>query len=205
MPDLHTEMQKIAAKLQPKQEQVTNLSSTISEWASTDTQEPDTKKPVVHKFQVTNNVSRETFYAVRDNPGKTYSEIAALMKAKGFNVTSVGSLMAQMVNCGMARRNELGEYFTTQTEYTPIKNPATMKSKAKQKEKKHASKDEKRGYVKSGKYAKSGLAALRTHTEVPEVRPAVAASFDPEQLLSTLSFPQVMALYKQIKTMLGEA
>lgn len=201
MPDLHTEMQKITAKIQSKEKQMNTLSNTINEWARTDTQEPDTKKPTGHKFAVTNNVSRETFYAVRDNPGKTYSEIAAMMKARGFNITSVGSLMTQMVNCGMANRNELGEYFTTQEEYTPIKNPATMKSKAKKKAKKET---DKRSYVKSGKYSKSGLAALRTHTEVPEVRPA-PSSFNPEELLSTLSFPQVMALYKQIKKMLGEA
>lgn len=201
MPDLHTEMQKIADKLQPKEKQMTNLTETISEWTSTDTQEPDTKR-IGHKFTVTNNVSRETFYAIRDNPGKTYGEIAALMKAKGFNVTSVGSLMAQMVNCGMARRNELGEYFILQQEYTPIKNPATLKSKAK----KAAKKEEKRQYVKSGKYAKAGIAALQTQAEVLESRPSIGAvSFDPQQLLSTLSFPQVMALYKQIKTMLGEA
>jgi len=196
MPDLHTEMQKIADKIQPKEKQMGNLTSTISEWASDDTQEPDVKNKG-HKFTVTNNVSRETFYAVRDNPGKIHSEIVRILQAKGFNPTSVGSLMAQMVNCGMATRDELGRYTVTQQEYTPIKNPATLKSKAKKKA------EAKRPYVRSGKYAKTGIAALKTQAEV--ISPTPVQEFDPSSLLSTLSFPQVMALYKQIKTMLGEA
>lgn len=203
MPDLHTEMQKIADKLQPKEKQMTNLTSTISEWASDDTQEPDVKKKIGHKFAVTNNVSRETFYAVRDNPGKIYSEIVYLLKGKGFNETSVASLMAQMVNCGMAKRDEFGRYYALQDEYTPIKNPATLKAKAKAAAKKKAKTEAKRQYVRSGKYAKSGIAALKTQAEV--VSTVTPVEFDPSSLLSTLSFPQVMALYKQIKTMLGEA
>ena len=199
MPDLHTEMQKIADKIQPKEKQMKNLTNTISEWASDDTQEPDVKNKG-HKFAVTNNVSRETFYAVRDNPSKTHAEIVKILQVKGFNPTSVGSLMAQMVNCGMATRDELGRYTVTQQEYTPIKNPATLKSKAKKKAKVEA----KRAYVRSGKYAKTGIAALKTQAEMVAA-PEPVKEFDPSSLLSTLSFPQVMALYKQIKTMLGEA
>jgi hypothetical protein len=202
MPDLHTEMQKIAEKIQPKEKQVnTELKGTISKWASDDTQEPDVKHRVGHRFAPTNNVSRETFYAVRDNPGKIHSEIVRILEAKGFNPTSVGSLMAQMVNCGMAVRDELGRYTATQQEYTPIRNVASSKKK-----KPKTKPDTKRPYVRSGKYAKTGIAALQTQAEVvAAATPAPTKKFDPSSLLSTLSFPQVMALYKQIKTMLGEA
>jgi hypothetical protein len=65
------------------------------------------------------------------------------------------------------------------------------------------------------KTTKSGIAALDTQdgvekklvtiTRRTEATPPAPASFDPEQLLSTLSFSQVMALYKRIKAMVGEA
>ena len=57
---------------------------------------------------------------------------------------------------------------------------------------------------------KAGIAALDTQDTVPKKLVALQqrtdpAPFDPEHSLSTLSFAQVMALYKKIKTMLGEA
>jgi hypothetical protein len=61
------------------------------------------------------------------------------------------------------------------------------------------------------KQTKAGIAALDTQDGVGKKlvtitrRTEPAPAFDPEQLLSTLSFSQVMALYKRIKAMVGEA
>jgi hypothetical protein len=199
-----------------KQMQMHELKADIDAWAKDDTQEPDVKS---YGFKPTNNVSRETFNAVRDNPNKTHGELVKLMEAKGFNPSSVGSLIAQMARQDMVQRSEDGRFSTKLKEYTPIKAVPS-------KQKKKVVTITKRPYVKSGKYAtKSGIAALETHTtfeptsvpapapvpmsppRIPPKPPAPIAppAFDPEEVLSTLSFPQVLALYKKIKTLLGDA
>ena len=184
-----------------KQMQNIELKDTINEWASEDKQEPDVKS---HGFKPTNNVSRETFNAVRDNPNKTNSELVKLLDDKGFKATSVTSLLGQMVKQRLVVRDEEGRYFTPYTEYVPIKSTST-------KTKKKKVRITKRPYIKSGKYTtqtpqptQSGIAALDTHTTLP-TPVAAAPAFNPDELLSTLSFPQVLALYKKIKTLLGEA
>jgi hypothetical protein len=198
MSDLRTALVTALNKIETeKQMQNIELTDTINEWASEDKQEPDVKS---HGFKPTNNVSRETFNAVRDNPNKTNGELIKIMKDKGFNPSSVGSLLAQMARQDIVQRDDEGRFTTRLKEYTPIKTPSATKKKKVT--------ITKRPYVKSGKYTtKSGIAALDMHTTLsaPVVAPASAPAFDPDQLLSTLSFPQVLALYKKIKTLLGEA
>ena len=199
MSDLRTAIVKALNKIElEKQMQNNELKDTINEWASDDKQEPDVKQ---RGFQPTNNVSRETFNAVRDNPNKTNGELVKILEGKGFNPSSVGSLLAQMARQDIVQRDENGRFTTRLKEYTPIKGASTTTKKKKVS-------ITKRPYVKSGKYTtKSGIAALETHTTPPVATPAPAPApaFDPEQVLSTLSFPQVLALYKKIKTLLGEA
>lgn len=180
-----------------KQMQMNELKADINEWAKEDTQEPDVKP---QRFQPTNNVSRETFNAVRDNPNKTMRELIALLEGRGYKSSSVGSLLGQMVKQSIVLRDEEGRFTTRLKEYMPIKASSTAKKKKVT--------ITKRPYVKSGKYTtKAGIAALDTHTTLtaPAPAPLRAPAFDPDQLLSTLSFPQVLALYKKIKTLLGEA
>lgn len=198
MSDLRTAIENALNKQKHMEKQMQNnqLKATITEWAKEDTQEPDVKQK---GFKPTNNVSRETFNAVRDNPNKTNGELIKILEDKGFNPSSVGSLLAQMARQDIVQRDEEGRFTTRLKEYTPIKAPSTVKKKKVT--------ITKRPYVKSGKYTtKSGIAALDTHTTlaVPVAAPT-PSSFDPDQLLSTLSFPQVLALYKKIKTLLGEA
>ena len=83
------------------------------------------------------------------------------------------------------------EVVALQAEYTPIK--AVKKKKV---------------AVPASK-PKAGIAALDTQDAVPKklvvIQKRETPVFDPDQLLSTLSFAQVMALYKKIKTIVGEA
>lgn len=198
MSDLRTAIEKALNKQKQEEQMQDNLHVTINEWTKDDTQEPDTK---TYGFKPTNNVSRETFNAVRDNQNKTNGELIKIMKDKGFNPSSVGSLLAQMARQDIVQRDDEGRFTTRLKEYTPIKAPSAVKKKKVT--------ITKRPYVKSGKYTtKSGIAALDMHTTLSApvaVAPASAPAFDPDQLLSTLSFPQVLALYKKIKTLLGEA
>ena len=168
----------------------TELKSTIDGWAKDDTRD-DARTRLPHAFKPTNNVSRETFNAVRDNPRLQHKEIARMLANRGFNHASIGSLLTQMHNCGMIAKDDTGRYTALQAEYTPIK--AVKKKKV---------------AVPASK-PKAGIAALNTQDAVPKkmvvIQKREAPAFDPEQLLSTLSFAQVMALYKKIKTIVGEA
>ena len=205
MSDLATALQKaIENKLNKEKQMQTrtttpeNVKQIIDQWAEEDPRD-DARNKLPHAFKPTNNVSRETFNAVRDNPRLQYKDLCRMMANRGFNVASIGSLLTQMYNCGMITKDDMGRYTALQAEYTPIK--ASKRVKLKKKVAVPATKK---------KAEKEGIAALETQDAVAKklvvVRKQEApASFDPEQLLSTLSFAQVMALYKRIKTMVGEA
>jgi len=202
MSNLATALQKaIENKLnKEKQMQTTHneLKTTINNWAQEDTRD-DARPALPHAFKPTNNVSRETFNAVRDNPRLQHKDIARMLSNRGFNAASIGSLLTQMLNCGMVARDDTGRYTALQAEYTPIK----------------ASKKKKVAVPATKKKStKEGIAALNTQDGVAKKLVTItrrteaippAPAFDPEQLLSTLSFSQVMALYKRIKAMVGEA
>jgi hypothetical protein len=201
MSDLATALQKAIENKLNKEKQMngiqTELKSTINDWAKDDPRD-DARPALPHAFKPTNNVSRETFNAVRDNPRLQHKDIARMLSNRGFNQASIGSLLTQMLNCGMVARDDNGRYTALQQEYTPIK--ANAKTKAK-----------KKVAVPATKKPTAGIAALETQDTVAKKlvivrkQEAAAPAFDPEQLLSTLSFSQVMALYKKIKTMVGEA
>ena len=206
MSNLATALQIALAKKTEQEKQMQTRTTTpedikhiVNAWAKDDPRE-DARPALPHAFKPTNNVSRETFNAVRDNPRLQHKDIARMLANRGFNAASIGSLLTQMYHCGMVTRDDNGRYTALQAEYTPIKAskkkkvavPATKK-----------------------KQTKAGIAALNTQdgvekklvtiTRRTEDTPPAPASFDPEQLLSTLSFSQVMALYKRIKAMVGEA
>lgn len=203
MSDLATALQKAIENKLNKEKQMngihTELKSTINDWAKDDPRD-DARSSPPQIFKPTNNVSRETFNAVRDNPRLQHKDIARMLANRGFNQASIGSLLTQMANCGMIARDDTGRYTALQTEYTPIK--ASKRVKPKKKIAVPATKK---------KEEKAGIAALETQDAVAKKlvvirkQEAPAPAFDPEQLLSTLSFSQVMALYKRIKTMVGEA
>jgi len=208
MPDLTTALQRaIENKLQQENQMQTrtttpdSVKQIIDQWAKDDPRD-DARTALPHAFKPTNNVSRETFNAVRDNPRLQYKDLCRMLANRGFNEASIGSLLTQMTNCGMITRDDIGRYTALQPEYTPIK--ASKRVKPKKKVAVPATKK---------KAEKEGIAALDTQDAVTKklvlqrrTEPAPTATpFDPEQLLSTLSFSQVMALYKRIKAMVGEA
>ena len=204
MPDLNTALQIALAKKLQQEKQMQNqenIQAIINDWAKDDPRD-DARSNLPHTFKPTNNVSRETFNAVRDNPRLQHKDIARMMVNRGFNAASIGSLLTQMLNCKMLARDDNGRYTALQAEYTPIKANKRTKST-----KKKAAVP-----LVIKKKQGEGIAALDTQDAAPKKLVVLhkrteptPAPFDPEQLLSTLSFSQVMALYKRIKTMVGEA
>lgn len=206
MSDLATALQKaIENKLNKEKQMQTrtttpeNVKQIIDQWAEEDPRD-DGRAKLPQVFKPTNNVSRETFNAVRDNPRLQYRDLLTMLGNRGFNIASIGSLLTQMTNAGMVARDDMGRYTALQAEYTPIKASKKVKTK-----KKVAVPTIKKKADKAGIAALDTQDAMSKKVVVIQKKEATPAPFDPDQLLSTLSFAQVMALFKRIKTMVGEA
>lgn len=118
MPDINTALR--TALENSKREALNN---TLKAWEQ-DEKETQLEKPMTTKkaslFEVTNNVSRETFNFVRDNPGCNMAQIKQALSVKGFNVGSVGSLLTQFVFQKHIHRDADGRHTVISKEYTPL-------------------------------------------------------------------------------------
>ena len=174
MPDLKSEMSKV-----------------LDAWEQDDqqTQEKQVQNTLLQIFKPTNNVSRETFNYIRDNPNKNSGEIRAELAKRGFNAGSVGSLITQYVKQGFAKRDDNGRYATIVPEYTPLKSTKKFRSEGKR--------TNKIVQIKS-KSPSAGIAALKVDT-TPKVKP----SWDVDTVLDTMSIVQARTLYDALKKIFG--
>ena len=130
MPDLRTALETALSKAQtipaiPAEWDDETTNTSITEVNTMQTQSTDTKRVY---FQTTNNVTRETFNYVRDNPGLTRIYVAQALEKQGFKKASTTSLLGQMVKQGLMREHN-GHLFTTQSDYTPLKASAKAAAK----------------------------------------------------------------------------
>lgn len=121
MPDLKTALQNALSKTQQDSVNTALLNAWDNGTADSHAQQGATPVPNT-RFPITNNISRNLFNVVRDNPGIQFFDIKK--KLKDYNPNSLGSLLAQMVNQGMVKRE--GEhmryhYSAIIPEYVPIK------------------------------------------------------------------------------------
>lgn len=125
MPDLRTALEIALSKAQaapatpaiPAEWDDETTNATITEVSTTKTQ--STEAPRVY-FQTTNNVTRETFNFVRDNPGFSRIGVANVLEDRGFKKSSITSLLGQMLKQGLIRETD-NCLFANQPEYTPLK------------------------------------------------------------------------------------
>jgi hypothetical protein len=98
------------------------MSKVLNEWnkPAETIEEPMTHPITKNQFGVTNNVSRITFDYVKANPGVTAAQAGHALGKDGFKMSSVTSIMAQMVRTGSMRKERFNYYVTTD-EYVPIK------------------------------------------------------------------------------------
>lgn len=114
VPDLQTELKKLETLSFDDEGSTTEITMTLP-----------------HAFKTSNNVSRETFNYIKDNPGLRRVQIAHAMADRGFKKSSALALSSQFVRNGMARVVD-GGMFVAQPEYTPIKaTPKKAKGVAK--------------------------------------------------------------------------
>lgn len=218
MADLATALQTALNKTKEKQMATTNTTEDVKkiarEWDK-DAQPTEPAKP--YHFRVTNNVTRATFDLIKANPGCMRNDIVDLATKQNYNPSSVSSLIAQLQRVGQIRKDADGRLYVTQNEYTSIKykelrkaQVQTLKEKRKRArlakqalaEAKKRVQEEKK--VEQRAEAKPARIVEARPAPAPVAAPASLASFDADQLLSTLSFTQAITLYKKLKLMLGE-
>jgi hypothetical protein len=176
MPDLKSEMSKV-----------------LEAWEQDD-QQTQQEKPVPTNtlpqiFKPTNNVSRETFNYVRDNPKANTKHVCEALGKRGLNPNSVGSLLTQFVKQGQMARDHNNQYITLVPEYTPLKSTKKFRSEGKRVNKIVS--------IKS-KPKSEGIAALKVDTK-PKVKPA----WDVDTVLDTMSIVQARTLYDALKKIFG--
>ena len=82
-------------------------------------------------FKTTNNVTRNTFNAVRDNPGMTRKTVLAQLETQGFKLASTTSILSQMIKQRLIREEDDGTLHANFKDYVPLKATAKPKVKVK--------------------------------------------------------------------------
>ena len=148
-------------------------------------------------FGVTNNVSRETFNFVKNNPAQTHMTVTEALGKRGFKKTSVASLLTQFVKQGLLSRDADGTYSAEVEEYVPLKSTKKFKPEGKRKTK----------IVKAPRSA--GIAALKVEPSKERVVPttintsSVATAWDAETVINNIGLKQAHKLFLELQTYFG--
>ena len=206
MPDIRTALEKA-------------LSQTANAWAADDEAhqqtEPQQEKAMQETLEktdnrITTNVSRSTFYFVRDNPGLTAQQITARLMAQGYKATSVTSLIGQMLRVRMVMADDAGRLSAVIKEYAPIQVKAKKAAAKKPKSTPRTEQTPERKQVtlintRTGEVLNpkpAGIAAL----PAPHMTTALYTTPDEwtvESVIGGLNVRQAMAVYMELKKIFG--
>jgi hypothetical protein len=201
MPDFNTALRTAIEKkdIAIKSEQ---LKATLDEWDKDDQQSTQPKANMTNNgknFEVTNNVTRETFDFVKAHPGLTNGQITDALVRKGFKSTSVQSLVGQMVLAGLFVRDENRRITAVAPEFrkfniNAIRKAVREKSKAPQ---------AKREAVYQARVKRDEAPAGLTALKVPAPVTAPQDKFDPDTILRSLNIVDARRLYDALKQIFG--
>lgn len=181
----------------------TALQNAIKDWEPAPQAAPSSVPSTT--FKPTNNVSRETFNAILDNPGISNHALVDRLTAQGFNKSSVSSLAAQMVRQGFVSRDAHGCLRALVSEYQPLKSKATIrrteaeKAKAEAYARRIATRKANAALRKQAPQAPQAPQAVPT--PAPQAAPAPLASVD--VILNSISVVQARELYLRLKELFG--
>ena len=162
---------------------------------------------------IKNNVMRETFDFIMNNPGLTCKMIAVCMEKKGFKSSSVTSVVSQLYRSGQLIKKD-STYFTAVSEYKPMGTTPTAKiNRLKKRVEELKVVARSKGITDlphiPAQNPKEGIAALTPEPapELPKYRPRPETShvkpFDPKAILDPLTVYQARALYNELHSMFG--
>lgn len=172
-------------------------------------------------FGIVNNVSRETFNYVRDNPGKTRKEVIKDLVAKGFKETSVSSLINQLTVANQITRGVGDVLVANVKEYIPIKakdlkNLRASKQASKAKEilaKAKAARAEKRAAKQAPARSQATVVEEPKQKYQPKEAAGIAAlspttmpliDLTAEKILDSMGVRQAKVLYAELKKIFEE-
>ena len=201
MPDIQTALSKALTQ--------NRVREIPSDWDDSNTTTKDnTVTP--HRFQPTNNVTRETFNFVRDNPGFNAQQIIERMEKQGFNGASVGSLLGQLARSKLLFLDkDTREYRALAKQYAPIKVSVLKASREQEKkEAKAAARAAKKAMQPTQPKAEDVVQPVveKVNKPAPQAIPAAAATpklLTAAQVLETLSIKEAHILYRELQTMFG--
>lgn len=150
-------------------------------------------------FQITSNISRNTFNAVRDNPGQTRVYIVRLLDKQGHNVKSTASLITQMLRQGMITERE-GRLFAQQPEYTPIKSYRLQKARKMQPKPKAPKQEQSKGIAALPAATTSAVAPV---TEQPKAAIPEHIQSYVDSVLHSMSILQAKYVYQALHELFG--
>jgi hypothetical protein len=185
MPDIQTALTTALSKMSLGE--MNHVNNLLDQWADAEATTMTTSSPPTKRIGlITNNVSRETFNCVRDNPGLTRAEIVEKLGRLGFKKSSVSSLIAQFMRDGQFRTSGT-KLYAINNEYKNL--PQTRKKKQIRK-------------VTAGAKPKA--------VEVPETPtpPAMLVrrpmpSFNAQEMVNRWSAYQAREVYQELKTIFG--
>jgi hypothetical protein len=164
----------------------TALSQALNEW-----EEPKESKGVKeHLFKTTNNVTRATFNAVRDDPGCKRRLILAQLEIQGYKRASTTSILSQMIKQRLVREEDDGKLYANFKEYVPLGSTSRGKAKPKAKP------------VKKTKAFKEAVAIVNTKPIEAEPQPQARQErriMDIEEWLSEVPLMQARLVYMRLK------
>lgn len=166
MPDLQSELKKLETLAFDDEGETTETAMTLP-----------------HAFKPTNNVSRETFNYIKNNPGTTRQGAIKALENLGYKPSSTGSLIGQFVRQGIARKVN-GGVFTNQQDYTPIK-PKLIRSKV--------------AKVTDNKVKQDIIESVQAQKRLPKLQVEVTPDTTVQSMLSRMSILQAREMYDELK------
>jgi hypothetical protein len=225
MPDIQTALKTALSKtLQQWDDDGEDLSppSTINTTINNSSFAPSQNTqgiPMTNLFNITNNVSRETFNYIKNNPGSTRKEIMRALEDKGLAGGSVSSLIAQMRRNKMIHTtNDL--YYADIPEYRPIKSNKAMAKieKAQQQTPTPKRKYTKRNTTGIGALLREKLEAIPAPSQdamdaaayamggiavAPKRMATIVRYQEPDEIIKNLTVFQARELYDRLKQIFG--
>ena len=181
MPDLQTELSKIAHAWDTHEQKIRNP-------------QPQQEKVMPEQFAKTGNASKDTFEVVRLHPlTYTPAQLCDVMTQHGYLKTSVSSLITQMKRVGILRAGERGFLYTAHKEFVSL-HQLGKKLKAKP--------------TKQAKPKSAGLTALvpdtaNTITLSTTLGQAPAHVWTAENVLMHIGVSEAHKLYVELGKMFG--
>jgi hypothetical protein len=177
----------------------TALSTVLSQWEQDEQKQINQEKPLgKHLFKPVNNVTRETFNYIKNNPNKTTAEVCNALAKRGFKEGSVTSICAQLSKQGQVVKDGYTKRMVAVgTDYIPLKSASAFKT---QKPETRVIKIVKREKPTQN----AGLASIAPKEDTTRKAALIFLNdFDPNDVVNKLSVVQARELYDLLKKIFG--